>query len=146
MVCKRLSHSTSRARMASSVLGSSLDSCARTGTTAARANVEPTRSLARPGSMSASTPDNRGAAVRLGNETSSGSALGETDFRGHGAQSRNDEGDVGVEIHAELLGAAVDVVAVHGPGEALVLELLAHRGRLKAGDDLARPHERTGVH
>src|SRR5438034_6989972 len=55
------------------------------------------------------------------------SCSGEADVRGNGGQRADDEGDVRVEIDAELGGAAVDVVAVHGARERLVLELLPDR-------------------
>src|SRR5712691_12784230 len=65
----------------------------------------------------------------------------ETDAGRNRSQSGDDEGDVLVEIHAELLGAAVDVLPVHRAREALVLELLPHRRRLEAGNDAAGADE-----
>src|SRR6266481_3292727 len=59
----------------------------------------------------------------------------ETDAGRDRGQGGDDEGDVLVEIHAELLGAAVDVLPIHRAREALVLELLPHRRRLEAGND-----------
>src|SRR2546425_8135217 len=59
----------------------------------------------------------------------------ETDAGRHRGQGGDDEGDVLVEIHAELLGAAVDVLPIHRAREAFVLELLPHRRRLEAGND-----------
>src|SRR5215470_12299752 len=70
----------------------------------------------------------------------------EADFGGHFGEGGDDEGDVGVELDAELGRAAVDVVAVDGAREALVLELLLDRGRLKAGDRPARPDQGHRVH
>src|SRR5881396_237184 len=55
----------------------------------------------------------------------------------------HDERDVRVEVDAELLGAAVDVVAVDRAREGLVLELLLDRRGLEARDHAARPHERA---
>src|SRR5258705_6522728 len=42
---------------------------------------------------------------------------GEADFGGDFGEGGDDEGDVGVELDAELGRAAVDGVAVHGAGE-----------------------------
>src|SRR3989441_9858767 len=70
---------------------------------------------------------------------------GEADVRGDGGQRADDEGDVRVEIDAELGGAAVDVVAVHGARERLVLELLPDRRRLEPGDGATGAHERHRV-
>src|SRR5207247_11062168 len=73
------------------------------------------------------------------------SCSGEADVRGNGGQRADDEGDVRVEIDAELGGAAVDVVAVHGARERLVLELLPDRRRLEPGDGTTGAHERHRV-
>src|ERR1700730_6130184 len=59
----------------------------------------------------------------------------ETDAGRNRGQGGDDEDDVLVEIHAELLGAAVDVLPIHRAREALVLELLPHRARLEAGNN-----------
>src|SRR5207248_1896668 len=96
------------------------------------------------GEVSATSPERPSRACRRRPRGASGP--GQADFGGDAGERLDDEGDVGVEVHAELGGPAVDVVAVDRAGEALVLELLAHRGRLEAGDDLAGPHERAGVH
>src|SRR5438132_11589855 len=73
------------------------------------------------------------------------SCPGEADVRGDGGQRADDEGDVRVEIDAELGGAAVDVVAVHGARVSLVLELLPDRRRLGPGDGANGAHERPRV-
>src|ERR1700730_18867081 len=65
----------------------------------------------------------------------------EADPGRHRGQGGDDEGDVLVEIHAELFGAAVDVLPVHRAREALVLELLPHRRGLEAGDDAPGANE-----
>src|SRR5207244_8473895 len=70
---------------------------------------------------------------------------GEADVRGDGGQRSSDLGDVRVEIDAELGGAAVDVVAVHGARERLVLELLPDRRRLEPGYGATGAHERHRV-
>src|SRR2546421_8413826 len=62
------------------------------------------------------------------------------------AERADDDPDVRVEVDAELARSAIDVLAVHGPRERLVLELLLHRPDLQAGDDLAGTHEGHGVH
>src|SRR5262245_55635138 len=59
-------------------------------------------------------------------------------------QRADDEGDVLVQVHAELLRAAVHVVAVHGAGEALVLELLPDRAGLEPRDGAAGTDEGAG--
>src|SRR4051812_47451246 len=46
----------------------------------------------------------------------------------------DNERGVLVEVHAQLLGALVHLVAVHRRGEAGLLELLLHRLRLHAVD------------
>src|SRR2546421_7248155 len=94
------------------------------------------------GEVSATSPERPSRACRRRPRGASGP--GQADFGGDAGERFDDEGDVGVEVHAELGGAAVDVVAVDRAGEALVLELLAHRGGLETGDDLAGPHERAG--
>src|SRR5205809_7877824 len=65
------------------------------------------------------------------------SRLGKADVGSDRGEGANDERDVRVEIDAELGGAAVDVLAVDGARERLVLELLPHRRRLEPGDDAA---------
>src|SRR5260370_32589168 len=79
-------------------------------------------------------------------EEATGSGPGQSDLGGDGGERAHDEDDVGVELHAELGRSAVDVVAVHGAREALVLELLPHRGRLEPVDHLARAHQRSEEH
>src|SRR5438552_3090218 len=59
------------------------------------------------------------------------SRLGKADVGSDRGEGANDERDVRVEIDAELGGAAVDVLAVDGARERLVLELLPHRRRLE---------------
>src|SRR2546428_13511331 len=59
---------------------------------------------------------------------------GEADVRGDGGQRADEEGDVRVEIDAELGGAAVDVVAVHGAGERLALGLVPDPRRAGPGN------------
>ena len=61
-------------------------------------------------------------------------------------QRLDDRADVVVELDAELLGALVDLVAVHAGGERRLLQLLPHRLRLEAlepgrADERARVHE-----
>src|SRR5436190_351162 len=53
-----------------------------------------------------------------------GVAAVELELVGAVLESGDDEGDVLVEVHAELLGAGADLVAVDGRGEARLLELL----------------------
>src|SRR5437879_4309682 len=73
------------------------------------------------------------------------SRTGETDLGGDAGERGDDERDVLVEIDTELGGLAVDVVAVDGACERLVLELLPDRGRLEPGDDAAGANERHRV-
>src|SRR5687768_5524055 len=73
------------------------------------------------------------------------SAPRQSDLGGHAAERVDDERDVGVQLDAELGGAAVYVVAIHRARERLVLQLLAYGGRLQAGHDLAGPHESARV-
>src|SRR5438034_9166265 len=73
------------------------------------------------------------------------SRLGKADVGSDRGEGANDERDVRVEIDAELGGAAVDVLAVDGARERLVLELLPHRPRLEPGDDAAGADERHRV-
>src|SRR5260370_35563060 len=79
-------------------------------------------------------------------EEATGSGPGQSDLGGDGGERVHDEGDVGVELHAELGRSSVDVVAAHGAREALVLELLPHGGRLEPVDHLTPPHQRARVH
>src|SRR3970040_1033540 len=67
----------------------------------------------------------------------------ETDTRRHLHQGADHEVDMLVEVRAQLLGAAVDVLAVDRAGEALVLELLLHRARLEPRDGPSGPHQRA---
>src|SRR4029079_18653675 len=53
---------------------------------------------------------------------------------GDRAQGGDHEGDVLVEVDAQLLGTLDDLVAVHAAGEARLLQLLAHRLRLEGRD------------
>src|SRR2546430_11786575 len=48
------------------------------------------------------------------------------------AERADDEPDVRVEVDAELARPTIDVLAVHGPCERLVLELLLHRPDLRS--------------
>src|SRR5262245_18721908 len=96
------------------------------------------RSARRDSGLAATTDPARPLAASLG--------AGEADFGGDFGEGGDDEGDVGVELDAELGRAAVDVVAVDGAREALVLELLLDRGRLKAGDHPAQPDQGHRVH
>src|SRR5438874_2029084 len=75
-----------------------------------------------------------------------GRASTQPEARGDSGQGLDDEGDVLVEIHRELGGAAVHVVAVHGPREGLVPELLLDRRRLEPRDGPARPDQRARCH
>src|SRR2546423_124569 len=79
-------------------------------------------------------------------EEATRSGPGQSDLGGDGGERVHDEGDVGVELHAELGRSAVDVVAVHGAREALVLEFLAHGSGFEPVDHLARAHQRARVH
>src|SRR5438046_7531442 len=70
---------------------------------------------------------------------------GEPDLGGDGGQGFDDERDVRIEIHPELGGSAVDVVAIDRTREGLVLQLFLHRRGLQTRDDLAGPDEGAGV-
>src|SRR3972149_9946292 len=69
----------------------------------------------------------------------------ETDTRRHLHQGADHEADMLVEVRAQLLGAAVDVLAVDRAGEALVLELLLDRARLEPRDSPAGPQDRKST-
>src|SRR5262249_9972495 len=69
----------------------------------------------------------------------------EPDLGGDGGQGIHDERDVRVQIHPELDGSAVDVVAIDRAREGFVLQLFLHRPGFHPGDDLAGAHERAGV-
>src|SRR5437773_2205515 len=71
--------------------------------------------------------------------------IAQADVGGDAGQRGDHERDVRVEVHPQLLGPAVDVVAVDGSRERLVAELLAYRRGLQPGDGAAGAHERTGV-
>src|SRR4029453_17650600 len=73
-----------------------------------------------------------------------GSAEPETG--GHGRERLHHEPDVLIEVDTEFDGAAVDVVAVDGSREGLVLQLLLPRRGFKSGNGLARTHERACGH
>src|SRR2546427_9916809 len=70
---------------------------------------------------------------------------GEPDLGGDGGQGFDDERDVRIEIHPELGGSAVDVVAIDRTREGLVLQLFLHRRGFQTRDDLAGPDEGAGV-
>src|SRR5688572_28961926 len=67
----------------------------------------------------------------------------EPELVGLGLEGRDHEGDVVVEVHAELLGPTADVLAVDGRGEGGRLELLLDRLRRHPVDALG-PHVRAG--
>src|SRR5262245_42328469 len=73
-----------------------------------------------------------------------GSAEPETG--GHGRERLHHEPDVLIEVHTELDGAAVDVVAIDGARERLVLQLLLHRRGLQSENGLPRANERACGH
>src|SRR2546425_4003316 len=75
-----------------------------------------------------------------------GSPARQADLGGNVGQRGDDERDVLIEIHAEVAGAAVDIIAVDRARERLVLELLPDRGRLQTADHASRPDESDGVH
>src|SRR5215470_13892037 len=84
--------------------------------------------------------------VRIaGADPAMGLARGAPEAEGRGGvrQRLHEESQVGIERHAELLGAAVDVVPVDRSREALVLELLDHRRGLEPGDGAAGANERA---
>src|SRR6266704_2906605 len=62
---------------------------------------------------------------------------GEPDLGGDGGQGFDDERDVRIEIHPELGGSAVDVVAIDRTREGLVLQLFLHRRGLQTRDEKA---------
>src|ERR671913_248987 len=66
---------------------------------------------------------------------------GQSDVGRDGHEGGHHEGDVPIELDAELGRAAVDVLAIDSAGERLVLELLAHRRRLQPRQRPAGPHE-----
>src|SRR5256885_9413984 len=68
----------------------------------------------------------------------------ETDRRSDGSERADDEADMLVEFHTQLLGAAVDVLPVDGAREALVLELFLDRARLEPRDSAPGSHEGAG--
>src|SRR5262245_24689931 len=56
-----------------------------------------------------------GAGLGIGTLVSlAGLGAGEADFGGDFGEGRDDEGDVRVEVDAELGGAAIDIVAIDG--------------------------------
>src|SRR5213594_4351908 len=83
--------------------------------------------------------------VRVAAPASSLRRSGEADLGGDGGQGIDDERDVRVQIHPELDGSTVDVVAIDRAREGFVLQLLLHRSGLHARDDLTGTHERAGV-
>src|ERR1700675_750473 len=68
----------------------------------------------------------------------------EADAGSDGGERADDEADMLIEVHAQLLGAAVDVLTVDAAREALVLELLLDRARLEPGDGAPGTHQRAG--
>src|SRR3990172_4761778 len=68
----------------------------------------------------------------------------ETDTRRPLHQGAGHEADMLVEVHAQLLGAAVDILSVDGAREALVLELLLDRARLEPRDGAPGTHQGAG--
>src|ERR1700730_17006493 len=68
----------------------------------------------------------------------------ETDRRSDGSERADDEADMLVEFHTQLLGTAVDVLPVDGAREALVLELFLDRARLEPRDSAPGSHEGAG--
>src|SRR2546426_8829492 len=71
-------------------------------------------------------------------------AAREADAGGHRGQGGDDEGDVLVEVDAQLLRAPIDVLAIDRAREGLVLELLPDRARLETGNDAPRADEGAG--
>src|SRR4030095_3372831 len=67
----------------------------------------------------------------------------EAEGAGGGGQRLDEKSEMPLQRDTELLGAAIDVLTVHRPREALVLELLDHRRGLEPGDGTAGPHERA---
>src|SRR5713226_8255069 len=76
----------------------------------------------------------------------SGARLAEADPGSDGGEGLDDEADVRVQVHPELFGAPIHVVAVDGAGERRVLELLFHRRHFEVGDGPARTHEGARGH
>src|SRR5581483_9103731 len=70
---------------------------------------------------------------------------GKPELAGDRAQGGDDVPDVVVELDPELLGALVDVLAMHAGGERRLLQLLPHRLRREPVEP-RRSHERTRVH
>src|SRR2546430_15070084 len=68
----------------------------------------------------------------------------ETDRGSDGSERADDEADMLVEVHGQLLGAPVDVLPVDRAREALVLELFLDRARLEPRDSAPGPHEGAG--
>src|SRR6266545_2162785 len=66
---------------------------------------------------------------------------GDSELRGDRLQGLNHEGDVLVQVDAELLRALGDIFAVHGAGEPLVFHLLANGGDVDLVDALAGAHK-----
>src|SRR2546427_12729570 len=71
---------------------------------------------------------------------------GEPDLGGDGGKGFDDERDGRIEIHPELGGSAVDVVAIDRSREGLVLQLFLHRRCFQTGVDLAGAAEGAGGH
>src|SRR4029453_19118739 len=67
----------------------------------------------------------------------------EAERGGGGDQRLDEESQMRLQRHAELLRAAVDIVPIDRPREALVLELLDPRAGLEPGDGTARAHKRA---
>src|SRR3990167_8214605 len=70
----------------------------------------------------------------------------ETEAGGGGGEGMDHEGEMLFQRDPQLLRAAIHVGPVHGPGEALVLELLHHRADLEAVDAPPGPHQRARRH
>src|SRR5574342_162086 len=68
----------------------------------------------------------------------------EADAVSDGGERPDDEADMVTEVHAQLLGAAVDIVAVDGASEAFVPELLHDRAWFQAGDGAPRANQGAG--
>src|SRR5262249_15564027 len=70
----------------------------------------------------------------------------EPETGGHGRERLHDEPDVLIEVDTKFDGAAVDIVAIDGSREGLVLQLLLHGGGFESGNGSPRTDERAGGH
>src|SRR5207244_10389015 len=71
-------------------------------------------------------------------------AAGDAELRSDGFERLDHEGDVFVQVDAQLLGAVGDIVAVDVAGESFVLHLFANSGDIYFVDALAGADESHG--